>query len=155
MHYHFVEDDSGNVVDLIPFCSDLCHRAWCADHGSTYGGWNGCHEGGDSAEFCANCGDCCHEGGGSVEIGSKAMTQILPMQTYTDLGGYPLYAICHDAGVLCPKCANENGHEDQAMHDGWLVVAIDVNYEDPRLYCDHCNQRIESAYAEDDAENEE
>jgi hypothetical protein len=27
MHYHITENGEGNVVDLIPFCSDACHRA--------------------------------------------------------------------------------------------------------------------------------
>lgn len=53
MHYHFVEDASGDVISLIPFCSDACHRAHMGDD---YQGWNGCHEGGDTAEFCAHCG---------------------------------------------------------------------------------------------------
>lgn len=56
MHYHLITDDTGDVVDLIPFCSDACHQEYCRDHGVPYGGWNGCHEGGDSCEFCANCG---------------------------------------------------------------------------------------------------
>jgi hypothetical protein len=28
------------------------------------------------------------------------------------------------------------------------VEALDVNWEDPDLFCDHCGNRIESAYAE-------
>jgi hypothetical protein len=56
MHYHHVEDDGGDVVDLVPFCCDSCHRDYCRENGLEYGGWNGCHEGSDSAEFCANCG---------------------------------------------------------------------------------------------------
>jgi hypothetical protein len=31
------------------------------------------------------------------------------------------------------------------------VEALDVNWEDPSLYCDHCGARIESAYAEVEA----
>ena len=57
MHYHVVENGPGNVVDLIPFCSDACHREYCGTHADLhYDGWNGCQEGGDSVEFCANCG---------------------------------------------------------------------------------------------------
>jgi hypothetical protein len=29
------------------------------------------------------------------------------------------------------------------------VVALEVNWEDPALYCDHCGNRIESAYVEE------
>jgi hypothetical protein len=56
MHYHYIEDNKGDLVDLVPFCSDSCHVAWCESNAETYGGWNGCQEGGDSVEFCANCG---------------------------------------------------------------------------------------------------
>jgi hypothetical protein len=31
------------------------------------------------------------------------------------------------------------------------VVVLVINYEDGELFCDHCNERIESAYAEDKA----
>ena len=56
MHYHFFTDTQGNLVELVPFCCDACHRQWCDTHDLLYGGWNGCQEGGDYAEFCANCG---------------------------------------------------------------------------------------------------
>ena len=56
MHYHTVEDESGDTIDLIPFCSDACNRAYCKQHGLQYQGWYGCHEGSDYPEFCANCG---------------------------------------------------------------------------------------------------
>lgn len=56
MHYHHVEDAAGDLVDLIPFCCNTCHRNWCQEHGEEYGGWNGAHEGPDYVEFCANCG---------------------------------------------------------------------------------------------------
>lgn len=58
MHYHHIEDE----VDLVPFCSDSCHRDWCARNGAEYAGWFGCQEGGDSAEYCANCGTVCNVG---------------------------------------------------------------------------------------------
>jgi len=57
MHVHIIENGVGNVVDVIPFCSDAYHRDYCASHSDLkYEGWNGCHEGGDSVEFCAECG---------------------------------------------------------------------------------------------------
>ena len=67
-------------------------------------------------------------------------------------GGYPVYHICDDGGTLCPDCANDPAnpvHED-APDDGWRIVGSDVNWEDAELYCDHCDARIPSAYAEDD-----
>lgn len=69
-------------------------------------------------------------------------------------GGYPLFYVTKDSGVLCPTCANENAELCKDKDDPqWYIVATDANWEDPDLYCDHCNKRIESTYAEDDAPN--
>jgi hypothetical protein len=57
MHYHFIEDTEGDVVDLVAYCSDFCHRE---DQGDDYRGWNGCHEGSNYDEECANCGEILH-----------------------------------------------------------------------------------------------
>jgi hypothetical protein len=73
-------------------------------------------------------------------------------------GGYPMYYVTKDNGVLCPQCANDNSALCLAAPDSmdfdpqWALVDFDINYEDTDLYCDHCNNRIESAYAEDDNE---
>ena len=68
-------------------------------------------------------------------------------------GGYPIFYICADNGILCPKCANkENGSlafegtEDCPDDEQWLLVGCDVHYEGDPLSCDHCNTQIESAY---------
>lgn len=68
MHYHHIDDEDGNLCDLVPFCSDSCHRDWCEAHKVPYNGWNGANEGSDSPEFCAYCGvyagggyDCDHQ----------------------------------------------------------------------------------------------
>jgi len=68
-------------------------------------------------------------------------------------GGYPLYFICDDGGVLCCSCVKAErrniiesiAHESR---DGWRVVGIDINYEDSHLECEHCGEHIESAYAD-------
>ena len=53
---HYLEVVLGNeLVDVIPFCSDWCHQQYCRAHDMKYEGWNGCHEGSDSAEYCASC----------------------------------------------------------------------------------------------------
>ena len=44
VHLYLVEDTDGNLVDVIEFCGDSCHKAWCVESGVTYEGWNGCHE---------------------------------------------------------------------------------------------------------------
>jgi uncharacterized Zn finger protein (UPF0148 family) len=71
-------------------------------------------------------------------------------------GGYPLFYLMADGETMCAKCINKevklvvdatvNGDDKQ-----WEIVGSDVNWEDPALFCAHCNQRIESAYAEDEA----
>ena len=70
-------------------------------------------------------------------------------------GGYPLYAITSDGGVLCMSCCKSEARQiipsiKSQLSDGWQVQAFDVNWEDPHLICDHCGNPIESAYADDD-----
>jgi len=47
-------DSEGQLVDLVPFCSDWCHEQWCRDNGRAYEGWNGAHEHPYNDE-CDNC----------------------------------------------------------------------------------------------------
>lgn len=69
-------------------------------------------------------------------------------------GGYPIFYLFADGGTCCADCANgKNGSDasDTADTDKqWRLEAYDINWEDSGLYCDHCNARIESAYAEED-----
>ena len=62
-------------------------------------------------------------------------------------GGYPIYYVTKDAGILCPRCANEHLFltldEDDAQ---WFIVAQYLNYEDDHLFCDHCGEQVEAAY---------
>jgi hypothetical protein len=72
-------------------------------------------------------------------------------------GGYPLYLICCDGEALCCDCARKKWKQiaystRNKLRDGWHVIGPDVNWEDPALFCAHCNTRIHSAYAEDLAE---
>lgn len=69
-------------------------------------------------------------------------------------GGYPLFYVCKDGGVLSPEAvqaelalvlAAEADGDDQ-----WHVIAMDANWEDTNLYCDHTGNRIPSAYADED-----
>lgn len=74
-------------------------------------------------------------------------------------GGYPIFFLTSDGGALSFATAwNERDQIVQAIVDkdnsGWRVVGSDVNWEDPELYDDHTSNRIESAYAEDDAQGE-
>ncbi len=65
-------------------------------------------------------------------------------------GGYPLHAITNDGATLCRHCCSTERSSigTTTGHDGWTVIALNVNWEDPDLFCDHCSERIESAYAE-------
>ena len=74
----------------------------------------------------------------------------LARHPYAWPGGYPMFSITDDGGALCAAC---NRSEFRAIagsypNDGWHVTAVTINYEDTALYCDHCGNRIESAYNE-------
>jgi len=64
-------------------------------------------------------------------------------------GGYPIFEIMADGETLCVKCANSDApvHTD-APNDDWRIISSEINWEDSELYCVHCGDRIESAYAE-------
>jgi hypothetical protein len=73
---------------------------------------------------------------------------------YTFPGAYPVFFITSDGAALSFDAAKDNAaliQESIENHsnDGWRVIAVAVNYENPDLYCDHTGGRIESAYAED------
>jgi len=72
-------------------------------------------------------------------------------------GGYPCYFVTSDGAALSWSAARYNRRailEAIATNarDGWKVIGVDVNWEDPALYCDATGERIPSAYAEDQAE---
>lgn len=74
----------------------------------------------------------------------------------TDLGAYPLYFVMADGESLSFESARANLRElisaiqTGLPRDGWTPVAIEINYEDGALYCAHSNERIPSAYAEEE-----
>ena len=68
-------------------------------------------------------------------------------------GGYPLFAITSDCGCLCKNCVSDKykiiAHSTiHELNDGWQVLAVDVNWEDPNIVCDNCGNSIESAYGD-------
>jgi len=92
----------------------------------------------------------------------RARDAQLHVDPYAWPGGYPMYYLAAENGdpakencVSCPDCADKLDQYDEDLG----VIAYDINYEDPDLFCEFCNERIESAYAEggeeeeDDAEN--
>ena len=73
--------------------------------------------------------------------------------SYAWPGGYPIFYLAADNGVLCAECANtepcvKNASDEYPDDNQWRIVASDINWEDASLYCDNCSKRIESAYAE-------
>ena len=76
-------------------------------------------------------------------------------EPYAWPGGYPKYVLMHDGEALSVESARENWHSicDSTINrqnDGWRAVGVDINWEDPDLFCAHSGERIESAYAEDE-----
>jgi hypothetical protein len=65
------------------------------------------------------------------------------LTAYACPGGYPMFYLDAENCILCPKCANK---------EEIPPTAYSVNWEDPQLFCEECNERIESAYAEDGGE---
>lgn len=61
-------------------------------------------------------------------------------------GGYPLYYVTADGGTLSPKAVIENEALCSGDDPQWSVVAVQTNYEDTELYCDHTGERIDAAY---------
>lgn len=77
-------------------------------------------------------------------------------QPYAWPGGYPLFCVTHDGGILCKKCAEKHAKSIiseimQGCRTGWHITAVDVNWEDTNLCCDNCGRNIESAYGEETA----
>lgn len=84
----------------------------------------------------------------------------LEIVPYAWPGGYPLYFVTADGAALSWQAAIEeqnlirdsiidspfNGDQWPIFTDGWRVTAMEVNYEDDDLYCDHTGNKIESAY---------
>lgn len=71
-------------------------------------------------------------------------------------GGYPLFLITSDGATISFEGARKKFRSIVASiranaSDGWRVVGCDINYEDASMYCEVTGNRIESAYAEDDA----
>jgi hypothetical protein len=98
---------------------------------------------------------------GMREIASTAdLKAALRNGEYAWPGGYPLYFLASDGEALSFDSVRENLRQildaiQERDNSGWRVVGVDVNYEDAELYCAHSGKRIPSAYAEDDAANDD
>ena len=86
-----------------------------------------------------------------MEMYLKEMKEKGEFDFYAWPGGYPLFYITEDGGILCPKCCNENKELLNDEYDPqWFVIDYEVNWGDENMYCDHCYEKIESAYGEED-----
>ena len=68
-------------------------------------------------------------------------------------GGYPCYWLMADGyAVKFDVACTERRRMLEALHNGnddeWRPIALEINWEDASLYCEHTGERIESAYAE-------
>ena len=83
---------------------------------------------------------------------------------FTSVGSYPVFWLTADGETLSHEACMANCLQiARAIKTGpgcgsdveqWRVVAYDANWEDPAMFCDDTGKRIESAYAEDDAEED-
>lgn len=76
------------------------------------------------------------------------------LRKYTEYGVYPLFYVDAACIVLCAECANDSEDEYESG-DNERPIAADVNYENRHLHCEECGKRIESAYAEEEEENDD
>lgn len=85
---------------------------------------------------------------------TKELKQALRDGPYAWPGGYNTYFIADDGEALCHTCVKDNFRQVLTAviwqsANGWHTVAVDINYEDEHLYCAHCEEKIESAYGEE------
>jgi hypothetical protein len=76
-------------------------------------------------------------------------------------GGYPLYFVTSDGAALSFEAVRSEYRqvirETRDYDRGekypmqWAVIEVQVNWEDPDLYCEYTGKRIESAYADGEA----
>lgn len=111
-HHHERRDAAGDLIDVVTFCSDTCHRAWCSDTGNPYMGWNGAHELTHSTT-CDSCGECIQ----GVDDDPD---------TY-DHDTTPTHRPCHGCGATL-----DESEINWARPDGSLSV------DDGDPYCDAC-----------------
>ena len=72
-------------------------------------------------------------------------------------GGYQIVYTVADCEIICPDCANgENGSiasTDSDADEQWRIESMDIYYEGPPVQCANCNQDIESAYGDPEADD--
>lgn len=69
-------------------------------------------------------------------------------------GGYPCYFTTSDGAALSFDAVRRELRSilesiANKANDGWRIVALEINWEDAALYCEHTGQKIESAYGDE------
>lgn len=89
----------------------------------------------------------------------QELAEVFRRGCYAWPGGYPVSLLMSDGDTLCWACFKDEygaiaeALADDDIHSGWKPSSADINWEDPALYCAHCGDRIESAYAEDETKD--
>jgi len=78
-------------------------------------------------------------------------------QPYAWPGGYPVYVVLGDGGMLCPACARKEYRQiSTATRDrdrsGWEALGAEVYWEGPPANCAHCDATLDSAYGDPNGE---
>lgn len=69
-------------------------------------------------------------------------------------GGYPIYYLAADNGIMCPDCANSEDCDPEKLDadcpcdNQWRIVASNIHWEGGYIICENCSKGIESAYGE-------
>lgn len=69
-------------------------------------------------------------------------------------GGYQIVYLDHHNDTLCSKCANELENDPDTLLDG-LPLNHFIYWEGPDIYCDECQEPIESEYGDPWEEEED
>ena len=85
-----------------------------------------------------------------IQLESRNLRDELIKYPYAFPGGYPRFAVTNDGAAICHDCCKKQSEciGFTSGNDGWRLVGLEINWEDPQLYCDNCSVRIESAYAD-------
>ena len=72
-------------------------------------------------------------------------------------GGYTLIAVMDDGECLCHECTRDNFREivECTKHQeriGWNFIDVTINWEDPSMYCAHCDEPLTPEYCEHEQE---
>ena len=71
----------------------------------------------------------------------------LAKERYAWPGGYEVFFVCDDGGVLCSPCVVKEWDEvinDSEEGDGWFLIGFDhTGATDERTQCDHCYRVIQ------------